>query len=244
MSDALFYAFVVVVMWLSYRFLKRRRRAEGVRVTPEKQADAARAGWEFETGQTALFDVYRWRGTTEGVSWVAECLRGGGRGRRNETVSRILRWYTQGEMTVAGPMLMLKGDDGDRAPSLEPLGGGAIAKFAERVIAAALDKAVDVRFSETAAAGVDVASLTSVAGLERQSPGTVFMAEPSTHAAALLWQPRLDAALRSAEAAVGAPLSVLVTPRAFAISAQMLAHNVEELTPFVNAGVALVKAVR
>ena len=79
LSDLIFYAFAAVVMWVSYRVLKWNRRQKAARRAPERLAEAAQRGWTYEQEQTAVFEIERWRGSTDGVEWVGEAARTGTR---------------------------------------------------------------------------------------------------------------------------------------------------------------------
>ena len=243
MSDALFYLFALVVMGLSFVLLKRRNRTIALQHLPKGEADAARMGWQFEVGQSALFEIYRWRGTTAGITWVAEALRSG-RGRtRGRSATTLVRWYALRPLPVAGPAAMLvadRGEDGPVPPRIE--GDGAIAKLGARLVASALDKGLDVLFGEEIGRHVDAGTLEPVADIQGPYPGTSVLAAGADRASTLFLFQKLDAPLRSL--ATSTPtLSLLVTPAGLAISAKGWVKDADGLVPIVNAGVALVQAI-
>lgn len=243
MSDALFYVLAVVIMGLSFVFLKRRGRMVALKHDPAGQADAARVGWQFETGESAMFAIYRWRGTTAGVTWVAEALRSGRTHTRGRSSTTFVRWHTLRPIQIAGPVAMLADGDGRDTPITPQLeGDGVIARLGGRVIAAVLDKAFDVRFGEEIGGQVDAGTLKSMPDVERQFPGSSVLVADAHRASALFVFQKLEAPLRSLAGSTP-PLSLLIVPGGFAVSAKGWIRNVDELAPIVNAGVALVQAI-
>jgi hypothetical protein len=148
MLDFLYYAGIVAVMVLSFRFLTRRNRDRAVQHLPIGKADAARVGWEFEIDHTALFEIVRWRGTTSGLTWVAEGLRSGRqRNAPNRSVTRIIRWYTRCRLQVSSPVAILQVRDGQELPAPLPVGDGALAALAGPLVAGVLARCSSFRTS-------------------------------------------------------------------------------------------------
>src|SRR5262245_9222843 len=110
-SDLIFYAIAIVVMWLSFRMLKWNHRQKAARRAPERLAEAAQRGWTYEQEQTTVFEIERWRGSTDGIEWVSEAARTGTRRSRLDgaalkgSATLITRWHTMRRMPVSGPVL-------------------------------------------------------------------------------------------------------------------------------------------
>lgn len=242
MTDVLFYLAAVILMGLGFVFLKRRHRVTAAALAPAKSEDAARVGWQFETGQTALFEIFRWRGTTDGVSWVAEALRSGrSRSKLQGSTARIVRWYTIRPFPVSGAIATLQTNDGDEAAPQLPSAkdGGAIAQFGARMIAAALDKGFDIRFGEEIGGHIDIGKMTQLS--ETESAGRMVFVDERSRPSALLTLQKADAAVNASGDSLG-PVSYVITPSGVAVSVQAWAGTVDELMPIVKAGVALARS--
>jgi hypothetical protein len=244
MADAIFYVFAVVVMFLTFRWMKARGRASATRLEPAAQADAGRFGWSYETGQTAIFDIQRWRGTTNGIPWVAETLRSGrSRHHPNESSTRVLRWYATGPVRVPGAFVLLRDRDEDKAPDLEmPEGDGVVATLARKVVTAALDASFDIAFGEAVGQQVDEKALRPFDAASESHPHGKVLVDDAVRASALLVLQKVDAALNESEATRSA--SVMLAPNGVSISAKAYVSSADELQPYVRAGVALVEALR
>jgi hypothetical protein len=241
-SDFLYYVVIIIIMGLSFVFLKRRHRVAAAELTPAKSADAARVGWQFETDQSALFEIFRWRGTTDGVSWVAEAVRSGrSRSRLQGSTARIVRWYTIRPFPVPGAIATLHTNDGDEAPPQLPSDkdGGAVAQFGTRMIAAALDKGFDIRFGDEIGRQIDIGKMTQLSAAE--SPGRMVFVDEGSRGSALLTLQKADAAVKASGDSL-APASYVIAPGGVAVSVQAWAGTVDELMPIVQAGVALARS--
>ena len=100
MSDLIFYALAAVGMWGSYRMLKWNNRQKAARRAPERRAEAAQRGWIYEQEQSSIFEIERWRGSTDGIDWVGEAARTGTRrtldgAARKGSATLITRWHTK-----------------------------------------------------------------------------------------------------------------------------------------------------
>jgi hypothetical protein len=244
MADAIFYVFALVVMFLTFRWMKARQRTAAVRLEPAAQADAGRLGWTYETEQTAIFEIQRWRGTTNGLSWVAETLRSG-RSRRhpNQATTRVLRWYATGPLQVPGALVLLRDREDRDAPDLElPQGDGVVATLARKMAASAFDASFDIAFGEAVGRQVDEQTLRPFVDAAQSLSGGKVLVDDAVRPSALLVLQRVDAALAQSDATRTA--SVMLAPNGVAISAKAYVSSADELQPYVRAGVALVEALR
>ncbi len=250
MSDLIFYAFAVVVMLVSFRILKRNHRQQAAKAAPQRLAEAATHGWSYEPDQTALFEIERWRGSTDGIEWVIEAARSGTRrsgfgtgAARKGSESLITRWHTERRMPVAGTVLLLHAANNEKDEIADAI-GDITSPLARKLVGKVLDAGLSVRFGKAIGANVDGTALVPgtlpVAGFE----GYSLMATDTSEASALVFQ-RLGRALADARAAAGPlSLSLLITPEGLAISAPKWPATTGELVPIVNAGVILTSAMR
>jgi hypothetical protein len=251
MADLLFYAFAIVVMLLSFRLLKWSHRQKAAKRAPERLAEAAIHGWTYETDQTPLFEIERWRGSTEGIAWVAEAARSGTRragqfgtgAALKGSATLITRWHTQQRMPASGTVLLLHhaGDEKDEI-------SGAIADItsplARKLIGKLLDVGLSVRFGSAIGASVEGTALVPGSLPATGYDGYSLMATDPSEASALLFQ-RLGPALSAARAAAGpVSLSVLITPEGLAVSVPKWPTTTDELVPIVKAGLTLASAMR
>lgn len=244
MADIIFYVFAFAFMALIFVLLKRRRTVAAVKLEPARQADAARLGWTFETGESAFYEMFRWRGTTDGIAWVAEGLRSGQhRGSRQGSVTKIIRWQTERPLAVKGSLAVIPAADGDdpiAAPRLEE--DGKVAELMESLVAAAYRKAFALRFGETLAGAVDMTTMTTLTAAIQTHPKTAVLATETAHTDALWTLQKVDAAM-ALPPAPGAPMAILVTPAGLAISAAVWIPTADDLQPIVQRGVALTKTL-
>jgi hypothetical protein len=71
-SDLIFYAFAVVVMWGSFRLLKWNNRQKAYKRAPARVTEAAQRGWSYEQEQTMMFEIERWKGSTDVSNGLAK----------------------------------------------------------------------------------------------------------------------------------------------------------------------------
>jgi hypothetical protein len=251
MADLIFYAFAIVVMWVSFHVLKRNRRQQAARQAPERLAEAATRGWAYEHDQTPLFENERWRGSADGIAWVIEAARSGTRrsgqfgtgAALKGSATLITRWHTEQRMPVAGAVLLMHHAE-DQTDEISEAIGEITSPLARKLIGKVLDVGLSMRFGS--AIGADVEGTTLVPGTLPASgyEGYSLLATDPSEASALLFQ-RLGPALSAARAAAGPiSLSVLITPEGLAVSAPTWPAKTDELVPIVNAGLVLTKALR
>jgi hypothetical protein len=249
MSDLAFYALAIVLMYLGYRLLKWNNRKKAAMRAPERQAEAAQRGWTYEQEQTAIFEIERWQGTTDGVEWVGETARSGTRRsldgtRLNRSVTLVTRWHTKQRMPVSGAVLLMHTDGAKQPEEI----AGAVKEIDSALIrkltGTLLDVGLDVRFGQPLGASVEGTQLKPGTLPATGYDGYSLMADNPDEASALA-HGRLAKGLDAARAAAApeAP-SVLITAIGLAISVPRWTSRADELVPIVNAGMALTRALR
>ena len=247
MSDFLFYAFAIVAMYVSFRIVKWNHRQRAAKRAPELQAEAAARGWAYEQDQTTLFEIERWKGATDGTSWVGEAARTGTRRSLDGTALKgsatlITRWYALQRMPVSGAVLLLH--TGDQTDEMTRTLAEIDSALARKVIGTVLDAGLSVRFGAPVGADVDGQALKPGTLPATGYEGYSLMATDPSEASALLFQ-RLGPALLAARAVAGpVSLSVLVTPQGLAVSAPQWTARAADLEPIVKAGMRLATAMR
>lgn len=249
MSDLIFYACAIVVMWLSFRFLKWNNRQKTAKRAPERLAEAAARGWTYEQEQTAIFEIERWRGTTDGVEWVAEAARTGTRrsmsgAARKGSATLITRWHTTQRMPVSGPVLLMHNAKDTEPDEIAKVFTEIDSPLARTLIGKVLDVGLSIKFGRPIGANVEGTALQPGTLPATGYNGYSLMAADASEASALLFQ-RLGPALIAARGAAGpVSLSVLITPEGIAISVPQWTFKADDLAPIVNAGLALTIAMR
>ncbi len=151
-----------------------------------KRASSAR-GWHFEIVREKGYRIYRWTGTTDGVSWVAESLsQSSGGHNRQERRRHIARWHGNWSPGINGAIVAMglprgKEDLGTTIAA----GDGFFAKLAQKAVGFALDKAIDVYFGDGPGKEVDAAAMHRI---ETKIPGFVVMAADKDEGARVLAQ--------------------------------------------------------
>ena len=251
MADLLFYALVLVLMFVSFRILKWNHRQKAARQAPERIAEAATHGWSYEHDQTPLFEIERWRGTADGIAWVTEAARSGTRrsgqfgtgAALKGSATLVTRWHTEQRMPVSGAVLLLHRASGDKDEIADAV-GEITSPLARKIIGKVLDAGLSVRFGSAIGANVEGSALVPSTLPATGYEGYSLLASDPSEASALLFQ-RLGPALTTARAAAGPlSLSVLITPQGIAVSAPKWPAKTDELLPIVNAGLTLARAMR
>jgi hypothetical protein len=220
----------------------------GGRKQKEKEDEMRRAasarGWQFERKLERGYRVYRWTGTTEGVSWVAESLMlstgGNKRGRRRH----MARWHGHWSPGLNGPIVAMGVPKGkEQLGQTIAEGDGFFAKLAQKAAGFAFDKAIDVYFGDEPGKEVDAGAMRRV---DTNTPGFIVMAADKDEGARFLSQ-GLEKALVDASNDKGSVLShedrpwVLVRPTAISLARMEQFRDSNELDSFVRAGVALTR---
>jgi hypothetical protein len=250
MTDLLWYAVPILVMYVSFRVLKWNNRQQAAKRAPERMAAAAARGWSYEQEQTLLFEIGRWRGSTSGIDWVAETARSGTQrsrldGAAQGSATLVTRWYTQQRMPVSGPVLLMQGNDGEgETNEVATVLDEIDSPLARKMIGKVLDVGLSVKFGEPVGAAVEGASLLPGILPATGYDGYNLMAADPADVSTPLFE-RVGPALAAARAAAGGgSLSVLITPAGLAISVPKWTYQADELAPIVDAGVALTTALR
>jgi hypothetical protein len=242
-SDVLYYLVSLVAMALIFVWLKRRSQKAADALEPERRADAARFGWQFETDHGAVFEVLRWRGTTMDVPWVAESLRTG-RTSHNPKVSgtRVIRWSTRRPVPVRSAIAMLHGEGMREFTMPDADEAGTVVKA---LLGGVMGKAFEIGFGELAR-DVDMTSLVTIEELSAKYPGYTVLTTDADAAQAFFFQ-RLDRLLdKGREPSLNLQaqaLSVLITPDGIALQQKRWTASPETLQPIVNTGIALTTAI-
>ncbi len=228
---------IVVNVWT------RRRRAAK---EDELRRQASMRGWTFESASEGAMRVHRWRGTTEGIAWVAESLEGPARQKGGRSHRRgPSRWRTTGTAGPASPIVCIGVAPGHEQPAFEVARGeGWLAALAQKAAGFAFDKSLDAYFGAEIGAQVDATALRRVEGTT--VPGFVVMAADPDAAARLLFQ-RLQGLLGEAVKDRDAALSdearpwVLLYPHGVALARMDRFSSAQDVERFVRPGVTLAR---
>jgi len=145
---------------------------------------ASRRGWTFETERRRGLRVRRWRGTQDGVAWMAESLeRPGGHNRRP---IRRSHWRTAPGRGPAAPIVCMGVPKGNENPSTKAAQGDSMfAHLAVKIAGFALDGAIDSHFGDDVGRDVDAAALKPVPNTA--IPGFIVMASDTESASRVLF---------------------------------------------------------
>lgn len=151
----------------------------------ELKQQASIRGWTFEFERRRGYRVRRWRGSTDGVAWMAESLER--TGKENRRPVRRSRWRTTSGHGPVAPLVCVGVPKGRETPSLKVAeGDGVFAQLAQKVAGFALDKAIDSYFGEEVGLDVDAALLKPVPNAT--IPGFIVMAADVDAASRVLFQ--------------------------------------------------------
>ena len=208
-----------------------------------KNAASAR-GWQFESKLEKGYRVHRWTGSTDGVAWVAESLRGTAGGKKSERRRDIARWHGAWTSGIKGGIVAMgvpKGKEELGKPIMA--GDGFFAKLAQKAAGFAFDKAIDVYFGEGPGKEVDAGTMHRV---ETKTPGFIVMTADKDEGARILSQ-GLEKALVDASNDKTSILSnedrpwVLLLPKGISLARMEHVRDINELDGFIRAGVALTR---
>lgn len=250
MADALYYLACIVAMGLIFWWMKSSKRRQATRATLERAAQAAPLGWNHEADSSMMFAIDRWRGSSGGLDWTLEVLRGGGSTEdgRGRSATRLTRWHAQGTVPVQGAVALLREFESDPAEAvsekdLEALGGflGGLAKQALNKVHAL---AFDVMFGPLGTGITGIDAFKRIETITRDRPDDRLIAEHLADA------PRLEVALDAMGRTLDAmPLratsrlpSLLLRPRGIGLSVKERLADMDDLARLVDAGVAAARA--
>jgi hypothetical protein len=226
-------------------FSRRQRQAKEDEI---RQASSAR-GWKFEIVVDKGYRIHRWRGTTDGVSWVAEQLQHTAGGNNRSRRRHISRWHGSFSPGIAAPILAMglpKGKESLGGTTIAS-GDGFFAKMAQKAAGFAFDKAVDLYFGAEIGNEVDAAAMHRVDG--EKIPGFIIMAADKEEGSRMLAQ-GLDSALLAGTSDKASALSdedrpwILLRPDSISLARMELYRDVAEVERFTRAGVALTHAFK
>lgn len=211
----------------------------------ELRRQASTRGWTFETATEGAFRGHRWRGTTDGVAWMAESLESTGKqgGQRSSNRRRISRWQTTASRGPASPIVCMGVPEGAEKPSFEVAQGeGWLAALAQKAARFAFDKGLDAYFGVEIGKQIDAAALRRVEGAA--VPGFIVMAADTDAASRLLFQglaKALGDAVHDRESALSDERRpwVLFWQHGVALAQTERLTTPEEIERLIRAGVAL-----
>jgi hypothetical protein len=232
----------IAIIWLG----GRQRQHLAQRET-QWRADAAERGWTFDRLTEGAFELMRWQGTTDGVTWTLEYRRGRHRSSGTSERAHRMRWTSKVFQGPSSPVLCIAMKKGQEQPALQlAQGDGTLATLARKVAGAALDKTLDVYFGQEAGQQIDARRLVPLPNVAQT--GYFVMAEDL--ASASHWLQGGPGAQMDKEA--NAPGSALFAdegrPWVLWVGTQVMLANMRpvrdthEVALLVNAGVSLTKA--
>jgi hypothetical protein len=220
---------------------KRRREAQ----EDEMKRAASSRGWQFDSRLERGSRIHRWRGTTDGVSWVAESIRTASKGNHDKHL-RIGRW--QGDYTpgLNKPIVCMGLPKGKEVPAVPPAPGESVfAKLAQKAMGFAFDKAIHVHFGKELGDQVDAETLHRVDSTK--IPGYVVLAADKDEGRRVLSQ-GLEAALIKAGSDKESLLSsdnrpwILIRSAGISLARLERIRDLNELEAFIHAGMSLTRA--
>jgi hypothetical protein len=225
-------------------FMKKRRR--DAREDEMTQAASAR-GWQFAAATEGGYRVHTWKGSSDGIAWVAENWSAINNTRKQRRPD-IARWHAAFHPGINQPIVLIGLPPGKDhfAGQLNPSAGGEglVARLAHKAFDFALDKAIDLYFGKTIGKEVDAAALHRV---DTEASGFVVMAADKDEGMRVMQQ-GFERALADATQDAASILSRADRPsillRRDGISLGQLGHlnDANDIERFTRTGVALTRA--
>jgi hypothetical protein len=220
---------------------KRRREA----IEDEMKRAAISRGWQFDSRSERGSRIHRWKGTTDGVSWVAESIHRAKKSNHDKHL-RIGRWHGEYTPGINKPIVCMGLPKGKEVPAIPAAPGESmLAKLAQKAMGFAFDKAIDVHFGKELGDQVDADSLHRVDSTK--IPGYVVLAADKEEGVRVLSQ-GLDAALTTAAAEKSSLLSaddrpwILIRPTGISLARLERIRDLDELDAYIRAGTSLTRA--
>lgn len=242
---AIIIAIFILVTTLVVMMVLITSRRQAAKEEEMKRAASAR-GWKFESVRKKGYRVYRWTGSTDGVSWVAESLaRSAGSNNRQERRRHIARWQGNWSPGINGAIVAIgfpKGKE-DLGKTILSVEGWFFAALAKKAAGYALDKAIDVYFGEGPGKEVDARVMHR---LETKTPGFIVVAKDKDEGSRIMSQ-GLEKALVDASNDKTSVLSnedrpwLLLRPNTISLARMERFRDITEVESFVRAGVALTR---
>ncbi len=209
---------------------------------------AALRGWTFDKKHDRGYRIYRFSGTTDGVSWEAESLQLLAGGNRHQRRRHIARWHGRWNPGVNAPIVALGVPKGKElmGPGVAQ-GSGFFARMAVKAAGFVFDKALDVYFGHEIGAEIDAGELRRVE--HPAVPGFIVMAGNVDEASRILSE-GLQRALVDGSNDANNVLSetdrpyVLVRPQGISLARMEQFRDTEEVEHFIRAGIGLTRAFR
>ena len=160
---------------------RRRRQAK----EDDMAREAASRGWQFDSRFEHGERIRRWRGTTDGISWVTESVSSAKSGNHPDRRRQTSRWHGAFNPGIGKPIVMIGVPPGKETPAFSVAeGDGVIAKLAQKAAGFAFDKGIKTYFGADTAAEVSADALHHVA--QPVMPGYIVMAGDADEAARVL----------------------------------------------------------
>ena len=239
---AFFIIFIAVIVVAS----RQNRARQQAREEELKQGASAR-GWAFNSAHERGYRIYKFSGSTDGVTWEAESAKqvAGGKNRERR---RVARWHGKWAPGLTAPMVAMGVPKGKEVMSFQVAqGDGFFARMAQKAVGFAFDKAIDVYFGPEIGAEVDAGTLKHVN--EPSVPGFIFVAGNIDEAKRLLAE-GLQRALQDATNSNTNVLAdearpyLLLRPHGISLARMEEFRDIQEVEQFVRSGVGLTRAFR
>lgn len=239
-------AIVIATMILMSTFVGMvvliRRRQRQAREDAMRDEASAR-GWQFESIVHKGSRIHRWRGTTDGMSWVAESISSAKGGNHPERRGHMSRWHGTFSPGINSPMVLMGMPRGKEVPSFSVAqGDGMLATLAQKAAGFAYAKALSIHFGVEASTEVDASTLHHVT--QPPVPGYLPMAADVDEASRVL----MDGFARAISVYVSDTTSllgpddrpwILVRPRALSLARLDKFHDVRDIERFIHTGIGL-----
>ena len=219
-------------------------------LTATLSAEAAAHGWTVSSERRHGLRAIEWRGSTNGIAWVAVALSGWqGTELQRRRVSAT-RWQTSDLRGNANPIVLLGMSSHPGIHAAWPSGGGATADLLTTAMLAAIDKYIDEHFAPEIRAVVDATRLQRVEGAERLLAGYIVVAEDPAEAVRVI-EHGVGAALSATASTMqsAAPSSpegyfAVICKEGVGLVRSHAVASLADLHPIVKKGVAIANAVK
>ena len=218
---------------------RRRRQAK----EDDMAREAASRGWQFDSRFEHGERIRRWRGTTDGISWVTESVSSAKGGNHPDRRRQTSRWHGAFNPGIGKPIVMIGVPPGKETPAFSVAeGDGVIAKLAQKAAGFALDKGIKTCFGADAAAEVSTDALHHVT--QPVTPGYIVMAGDADEAARVLAEGfgrGIQADVADASSLLGADDRpwILLRPNSISVARIEPIRGAHDIEAFVRTGTGL-----
>lgn len=155
-------AFIIMntVIAMTIFIKKRRREAQ----EDEMKHAASSRGWQFESTSEQGYRVHRWKGTNDGIAWIAEDWHYASNNRKQNRPD-VARMHVSFSPGINQPIVLMglpPGATNLAERSEAAAGDGIVARLAQKALDFAFDKAIDLYFGKAIGKEVDAAALHRV----------------------------------------------------------------------------------